>query len=333
MTINKVTNWFRRRFGLGYWSLSGWAKLSSRRPSTTSAISSRRSPRRRAAIAVDGVICGHIHHPASRDIGGVHYVNCGDWIESCTVVVETVKGGLEILWTPPQELAPVAPEGESGLMRILIATDAWRPQVNGVVQHAGGDAQAAKALGAEVVFLNPEGFRSIGLPSYPGIRLACPSRREIFSRIAAIRPDAIHIATEGTDRASRALVLPHRAAAVHHSFHTRFADYASARFPVPAGLDLGVAALVPQCRPRHHGLDALARSESCASRASTRCCAGRAGSTPACSIPIAPSILGLPRPVFLAVGRLAVEKNVEAFLSLDLPGSKVVVGDGPARET
>jgi UDP-2,3-diacylglucosamine pyrophosphatase LpxH len=54
------------------------------------------------------VICGHIHHPASRDIGGVHYVNCGDWIESCTVVVETLNGGLEILWTPPQELAPVS---------------------------------------------------------------------------------------------------------------------------------------------------------------------------------------------------------------------------------
>jgi UDP-2,3-diacylglucosamine pyrophosphatase LpxH len=73
ITINKLTNWFRRRFGLGYWSLSGY-----------------------------------IHHPASRDIGGVRYVNCGDWIESCTVAVENRNGEIEILWTAPAEhLAPV----------------------------------------------------------------------------------------------------------------------------------------------------------------------------------------------------------------------------------
>src|SRR5215471_14531640 len=82
-------------------------------------------------------------------------------------------------------------------MRILIATDAWRPQVNGVVHTLEATALAAKSLGAEVSFLTPEGFPTVGLPSYPGIRIALPRAREIARRISAARPDAAHIATEG----------------------------------------------------------------------------------------------------------------------------------------
>ena len=120
-------------------------------------------------------------------------------------------------------------------MRILIATDAWRPQVNGVLHTLEANAQAAKALGAEVVFLNPEGFPSVSMPSYPGIRLALPRRREIFRRIADIGPDAIHIATEGPiGHFARWYCMTNRRPFTT-SFHTRFTDYAAARFPVPEG--------------------------------------------------------------------------------------------------
>jgi hypothetical protein len=82
-------------------------------------------------------------------------------------------------------------------MRILIATDAWRPQVNGVVRTLTSLARSAAALGAEIDFLTPDGFASLGVPTYPGLRVALPNRREIARRIKAASPDAIHIATEG----------------------------------------------------------------------------------------------------------------------------------------
>ena len=82
-------------------------------------------------------------------------------------------------------------------MRILIATDAWHPQVNGVVRTLTSLARSASALGAEIDFLTPDGFPSVGVPTYPGLRVALPNRREIARRIEAASPDAIHIATEG----------------------------------------------------------------------------------------------------------------------------------------
>jgi glycosyltransferase involved in cell wall biosynthesis len=216
-------------------------------------------------------------------------------------------------------------------MRILIATDAWRPQVNGVVHTLEANAQAAEALGAEVVFLNPEGFPSVGLPSYPGIRLALPGRREIFRRIADIRPDAIHIATEGPiGHFARWYCMTNRRPFTT-SFHTRFTDYAAARFPVPEGWTwawlrwfhnagrgtmVSTASLAEELRVQ--GFRTILRWPR--------------GVDSRLFHPDRAGDLGLPRPVFLAVGRLAVEKNVEAFLALDLPGSKVVVGDGPARD-
>ena len=216
-------------------------------------------------------------------------------------------------------------------MRILIATDAWRPQVNGVLHTLEANAQAAKALGAEVVFLNPEGFPSVGMPSYPGIRLALPRRREIFCRIADIGPDAIHIATEGPiGHFARWYCVTNRRPFTT-SFHTRFTDYAAARFPVPEGWTwtwlrwfhnagrgtmVSTASLAQELRMR--GFHTVLRWPR--------------GVDSRLFHPDRARDLSLPRPVFLTVGRLAVEKNVEAFLGLDLPGSKVVVGDGPARD-
>src|ERR1700758_637464 len=86
---------------------------------------------------------------------------------------------------------------ESNLMRVLVATDAWRPQVNGVVRTLNSLARAAAKLGVEIEFLSPDGFWTFPVPTYPGLCLALPSKKKIAERIEAAKPDAIHIATEG----------------------------------------------------------------------------------------------------------------------------------------
>jgi len=215
-------------------------------------------------------------------------------------------------------------------MRILIATDAWRPQVNGVVHTLEATAQAARSLGAEVSFLTAEGFSTVGLPSYPGIRIALPRAREIARRISAARPDAVHIATEGPiGYFVRRFCLANRLSFTT-SLHTRFADYLAARWPIPPnwtwrwmrrfhnagrGTMVSTASLAQELRS--HGFNNVLRWPR--------------GVDSALFHPERACDLGLKRPVFLTVGRLAVEKNLDAFLALDLPGTKVVVGDGPAR--
>jgi glycosyltransferase involved in cell wall biosynthesis len=220
--------------------------------------------------------------------------------------------------------------GKSDLMRILIATDAWRPQVNGVVHTLEATAQAAKSLGVEVSFLTHEGFPTVGLPSYPDIRVALPGSREIARRIEDVRPDAIHIATEGPLGyfvRSNCLAFRRRFTT---SLHTRFADYVAARWPIPqdwtwrwlrwfhnagCGTMVSTAALADELRG--HGFHTVLRWPR--------------GVDSILFHPDRARDLGLKRPILLAVGRLAVEKNMDAFLALDLPGTKVVVGDGPAQ--
>jgi glycosyltransferase involved in cell wall biosynthesis len=216
------------------------------------------------------------------------------------------------------------------MMRILIATDAWRPQVNGVVHTLEATARAARSLGAEISFLTPEGFPTVGLPSYPGIRLAMPRAREIAERITAVSPDAVHVATEGPIGyyVRRHCVANRRPFTT--SLHTLFADYVAARWPVPPrwtwrlmrwfhnagrGTMVSTASLAKELHS--HGFNTVLRWPR--------------GVDSALFSPERAGDLGLKRPIFLTVGRLAVEKNVDAFLALDLPGTKVVVGDGPAR--
>jgi len=113
----------------------------------------------------EGVICGHIHYATIRDEQGIRYMNCGDWVESCTALAEHEDGRFEILtWTdliprttPVPRLPRTPPKTP---MRILVATDAWHPQVNGVVRTLIMTADAARALGAEVSFLTPDSFRT-----------------------------------------------------------------------------------------------------------------------------------------------------------------------------
>src|SRR6202012_4751841 len=125
-------------------------------------------------------------------------------------------------------------------MRILVATDAWHPQVNGVVRTLTSLARAASILGEEIEFLTPEGFPSFGLPTYPGIRVAWPDRREIAKRIEAVAPDAVHIATEGPiGWAARAYFL-RRKRAFTTSYTTRFPEYIQVRTLLPVSISYAV---------------------------------------------------------------------------------------------
>src|SRR5258707_12565024 len=110
-------------------------------------------------------------------------------------------------------------------MRILIATDAWHPQVNGVVRTLTSLARSASALGAEINFLTPDGFPSFAVPTYPGLRVALPNRREIAARIAAVSPEATPVPTEGPIGWAGRADCRRRKLAFSTSDTTRFRDY------------------------------------------------------------------------------------------------------------
>jgi glycosyltransferase involved in cell wall biosynthesis len=215
-------------------------------------------------------------------------------------------------------------------MRILVATDAWHPQVNGVVRTLTSLARSASTLGAEIEFLTPDGFPSLGVPTYPGLRVAWPDRREIAKRIEAASPDAIHIATEGPIGWSVRAYCRRRKLAFTTSYTTRFPEYVAVRTFIPASV--GYAVL------RHFHAAAAMTMVATASLKQELSARGfrklgfwtRGVDTDLFS-PDQPVTLDLPRPIFMTMGRVAVEKNIDAFLSLDLPGTKVVIGDGPQR--
>jgi glycosyltransferase involved in cell wall biosynthesis len=213
-------------------------------------------------------------------------------------------------------------------MKVLVATDAWRPQVNGVVRTLNSLQRAAAKLGVKIEFLSPDGFPTFPVPTYPGLRLALPSRRRIAKRIEAAKPDAIHIATEGPiGFAVRAYCL-RRGRPFTTSYTTRFPEYISARSPIPQSW-------IYAALRRFHAAAAvtMVATPSLTAELSRRGFAHLGMWTRGVDVdlfrPDRAIDLGLPRPIFITLGRVAVEKNLEAFLSLDLPGSKVVIGTGP----
>jgi glycosyltransferase involved in cell wall biosynthesis len=216
-------------------------------------------------------------------------------------------------------------------LKILIVTDAWRPQVNGVVRTMEVLGRDLAALGHTVRYATPEGRICIGLPTYPEIRLALFPRGLLEKEIRAFAPDAVHIATEGTlGHAARAICLKH-GIEFSTSFHTRFPDYVKARAPwVPEEW-------VWRWLRWFHGpatsmmvaTDRLKREMAAHGFRNLRIWSR--GVDVDQFHPMPGARLPFPGPIFLYVGRVAVEKNIEAFLKLDLPGTKVVVGDGPAR--
>jgi glycosyltransferase involved in cell wall biosynthesis len=215
-------------------------------------------------------------------------------------------------------------------MRVLVATDAWHPQVNGVVRTLTTMAAAAKSLGADVSFLTPQSFRTVALPSYPDLRLALPGRRKIARLIEQARPDNIHIATEGPIGLAVRGYCRKRGLPFTTSFHTRFPEYISARLPIP---ESWIWSALRWFHGASHAVMAAtpALAGELRARGFRNVVLWPRGVDAQLFHPRAGADLSLPRPVFLSVGRVAVEKNLEAFLELDLPGTQVVVGDGPAR--
>jgi glycosyltransferase involved in cell wall biosynthesis len=229
-----------------------------------------------------------------------------------------------------------APAQSRDAVRILIVTDAWTPQINGVVRTLQAIGRELTGLGHAVRFATPENHTTVPLPTYPEIRLAMFPRSRLARAIDEFEPNAIHIATEGTmGLAARAICLE-RGLPFTTSFHTRFPDYVHARFPfipesavfralrmfhAPAAATMVSTASLRE-ELEHHGF----RHVVLWSR-------GVDVDLFSPGDPHAYSKLGLELapPVFLYVGRVAIEKGLPAFLSLRLPGSKVVIGDGPAR--
>jgi glycosyltransferase involved in cell wall biosynthesis len=219
-------------------------------------------------------------------------------------------------------------------MKILVATDAWHPQVNGVVRTLGHVAREAHALGAQLEFLTPTEFWTLPMPSYPEIRLALPGPGDVERRLARARPDAIHIATEGPLGHAVRRVCMKRSLPFTTSLHTRFPDYLAQRLQVAQRWTCDVT--WGWLRRFHSaGAAVLAATPTLGSELTARGFKNvklwPRGVDASFFRPRSRGALDLPRPIFLTVGRVAVEKNLEVFLKLELPGTKLVVGDGPAR--
>jgi len=216
-------------------------------------------------------------------------------------------------------------------MRVLVATDAWDPQVNGVVRTLTSLARTARGLGVDIEFLSPDGFTTFPVPTYPGLRLAFPGRRRIAHRIEQAKPDAIHIATEGPiGHAVRAYCRRH-GRPFTTSYTTRFPEYISARAPIPESW-------IYAALRRFHAPATVTMVATPSLMSELR---GRGfsnlgmwtrGVDTELFRPDRAIDTGLPRPIFVTLGRVTIEKNLDAFLSLDLPGTKVVIGKGPMEQ-
>lgn len=216
------------------------------------------------------------------------------------------------------------------MKKVLIVTDAWHPQINGVVRSLTEIGKQAPGFGFVTEYLTPDGFNSIAMPGYREIRLALAPPAQIAQAIERAAPDCIHIATEGPLGFLARRYCLKRGRKFTTSYHTRFPEYLSARLPVPSW-PLAVlmrrfhaAAAATMVATRSLEDDLHAQGYGKLMRWSRGVDAGLFH-------PGKAERLAFARPIFLYAGRVAVEKNIEAFLALDLPGTKLIVGDGPAR--
>ena len=241
------------------------------------------------------------------------------------------RDGLRRSQSPIETSPPAARLAGGGrLNRILIVTDAWLPQVNGVVRSIEALLHEAPKLGVKIEVLDSAGFRTAPIPTYPSMRFAVTRPGAVARRIEAADPDFVHIATEGPLGVCAWIACRRAGRPFTTCYHTRFPEYLAMRRMAPrravywllrrfhnAGLGMMVATQSLERDLRARGFDRLMRWSRGVDSELFR--------------PCDTSALDLPRPIFLTCARLAVEKNLDAFLSLDLPGSKVVVGDGPDR--
>ena len=215
-------------------------------------------------------------------------------------------------------------------MKIVIVTDAWYPQINGVVRTIERTRQELIKQGHEVEIVSPQPFYTVPCPTYPEIRLSLATKNGVASEIEKYQPDHIHIATEAVlGMAARRYCLTN-GFPFTTSYHTRFPEYVNARVPIPvrwtyaylrrfhnSGCGCMVATKSLERDLKAHGFQNL--------RSWTR------GVDAEHFNPNHRKDLGFEGPIQLYVGRVAVEKNIEAFLEAKVRGTKVIVGDGPAR--
>ncbi len=223
------------------------------------------------------------------------------------------------------------PNGDLSGLRIVVATDAWKPQVNGVVRSLETLGDILSGFGNQVLYITPNDFKSVPMPSYPEIRLSLLPNRKVAKMINEFKPDAIHIATEGPlGRATRRF-CKRRRYPFTTSFHTRFPEYANERWAVPTSWGYGIL------KDFHKSGEAMmvateGMREEMSARGFSNLKLWARGVDLEIFKPGSRTLFDHhERPVFLYVGRIAVEKSIEDFLELDLPGTKVVVGDGPQR--
>jgi glycosyltransferase involved in cell wall biosynthesis len=216
-------------------------------------------------------------------------------------------------------------------VKIALVTDAWLPQTNGVVRTLSLTSHELARAGHTVHVIDPGGFRTVPCPTYPEIRLAWRPYRKLAERLESLRPDTLHVATEGPLGLAARRWATRSGRRFTTSYHTQFPEYVRARAPVPLALTYA------HLRRFH---SAAART-LVATPSMMRTLEARGfrnlgmwsrGVDTALFRPRAKEFLGLPRPVWLYFGRVAVEKGIGDFLRLDLPGSKLVVGDGPATD-
>lgn len=212
--------------------------------------------------------------------------------------------------------------------RILIVTDAWAPQVNGVVRTMTTVVAEVRAMGHVVEVVAPDRFCTVPCPTYSDIPLALLPRRRLARIIETFQPDALHIATEGPLGIAARSWAKRNGFQFTTAFHTRFAEYVKARTGLPVG---PLYAWMRRFHGASQGTMVATQSlrEDLAARGFRNIRAWSRGVDLALFKPEPREDWGLPRPVFICVGRVAVEKNIDAFLGLELPGSKVVVGGGP----
>jgi glycosyltransferase involved in cell wall biosynthesis len=219
-------------------------------------------------------------------------------------------------------------------LKITIASDAWEPQTNGVVTTLKATIERLGRLGHEVRVISPQGLLSIPAPSYPEIRLAIAPGFHIAREIKAFRPNAIHIATEGPIGLSMRRYCRRHGMPFTTAYHTRYPEYLNARWPIPISVSYAWLR-------RFHGAAArtFVSSNSLRSQLSERgfqhLHQWQRGVDLQLFRPLTEKVPaeveGMPRPIMAYMGRVAIEKNIDAFLRLKVPGTKLIIGNGPAR--
>ena len=216
-------------------------------------------------------------------------------------------------------------------MKICIATDAWHPQINGVVTTLSRTVATLRAWGHELLLLTPDRFPTLPCPTYPEIRLSMVTPATIGRMLADFAPAAIHIATEGPLGWTARAACRKRGLAFTTSYHTRFPEYVRMRAPVP--LAMSYALIRGFHRPASRTMAAPTIIDELAAKDFSHLVPWSRGVDTSLFRPRRQTLPAAPQPLFVSVGRVAREKNLPAFLDLDLPGKKWVIGDGPDLES